>query len=172
MVVRSGVIEGLNVALRLRKPSDPLEINDYLFSELAPILDAQSVVWLSGDTALIRSAGDVVLAVADVIDKSTSLPKERRPDSLASPYNQLKLALRGLIPLKFGSEEETLRQASVKRLGLTCAQFGEVVREKLGMDDIGAILNAFPGLLELDFADSASLDDGDEKSDSYSETMK
>jgi hypothetical protein len=150
MVTRSGLSEGLSVLLRIRRAVDPLELNDYLFSELAPILDAQSVVWLSegSDAALIRSAGDVVLAVADVIEKSTALPKDRQLDPKASRLDQVLLVLRGLTPLKLTSEDEAARQASVKRLGLACARFGELMREKLAMEDIGAILKAFPNLLE------------------------
>jgi hypothetical protein len=162
MVVRSGLKEGLDVTFGLRKPADPLEISDYLFSELSPVLDAQSVVWLSGDEELIRSAGDVVLAIADVIDVSTSLPKDRQLDSFASQLDQLKVALRGLIPLKLAGEEEALRLASVKRLGLACANFGEVVREKLEMEDIGAILKAFPDLLKPDTIVSSKSDDSDQ----------
>jgi hypothetical protein len=101
------------------------------------------------------------MAVANVIDKSTTLPKDRRPDSTASQFDQMKVALRGLIPLKLASEEETLRQASVKSLGLACAQFGELIREKLGMEDIGAIMKAFPGLMDADIADSPGPDAAD-----------
>jgi len=154
MVVRSGLKEGLDVTLGLRKPTDPLGISDYLFSELAPVLDAQSIVWLSGDVKLIRSAGDVVLAVADVIDKSTTFPKDRRLNSSTSQINILKAALRGLIPLKLAGDDETERIASVKRLGLACANFGEVVRKNLGMEDIGAILKAFPSLSESEMESS------------------
>jgi hypothetical protein len=98
------------------------------------------------------------MAVADVINKSTSLPKDRHLDSSATQYDQLKVALRRLTPLRFNSEEELVRQSSVKRLGLACAQFGEVVRERLGMKDIDAILKAFPGLLEAEIADAVNPD--------------
>jgi len=79
MIHRSGLTEGLDVLLHVRKPADPLEIYDYLLSELSPVLDAQSVLWLSGDETLMRSAGDVILAIADVIEKSTALSKDRSP---------------------------------------------------------------------------------------------
>jgi len=171
MVIRSGLGEGLSVVLRLRKPADPLEINDYLFSELAPILDAQSVVWLSGgsDATLVRSAGDVVVAVGDVIEKSTALPKYRQPDPTASQLDQLLFALHDLIPLKLTSEKEAARRESVKRIGLACAKFGELMREKLRMDDIGAILKAFPSLLDAGNADPRESDNVDAESQSGAE---
>jgi hypothetical protein len=63
MFARSGITEGLDVVLHHRKPADVLEISDYLFSDFGPVLDAQAAVWLAGDEQLIRSAGDVVLAI-------------------------------------------------------------------------------------------------------------
>jgi hypothetical protein len=147
MIHRSGLTEGLDVLLHIRKPADPLEIHDYLLAELSPVLDAQSVLWLSGNETLMRSAGDVILAIAEVIEKSTALPNDRLPDPSASHFEHLKVSLRGLIPSTGGGQEEVLRQESVKRLALACAKFGEVMRQTLGVDDVGAILKAFPSLL-------------------------
>jgi hypothetical protein len=158
MIHRSGLTEGLDVLLHIRKPADPLEICDYLLSELSPVLDAQSVLWLSGDENLMRSAGDVILAKADVIEKSTALPKDRQSDPSASHFEHLKVSLRGFIPLTGGGQEEVLRQESVKNLALACAKFGEVMRENLGVDDAGAILKAFPNLLKS--PDDSSDSDG------------
>jgi len=148
MFARSGITEGLDVVLHHRKPADVLEISDYLFSDFGPVLDAQAAVWLAGDEQLIRSAGDVVLAISDVIEKSSALPKEKVRDSSGSPLDKAKVALQGLKPLTPDQETEDERQKSVRSLGHCCAIFGQLVREKTGSTDIDAILRAFPGLIE------------------------
>ncbi|MGH3277150.1 MAG: hypothetical protein ACRDNZ_22830 [Streptosporangiaceae bacterium] len=56
MKVRSGLGEGLGVATRLRKPSDPMELHDWIAQEMTPLNEAWSVIWLRGDQETIQLA--------------------------------------------------------------------------------------------------------------------
>lgn len=44
MKTRSGLGEGVDVAMRLRKPADPMELHDWLAKDMAPLTEAWSVI--------------------------------------------------------------------------------------------------------------------------------
>src|SRR5260370_36347700 len=54
MRFRSGLGEGADVALRIRKPADVLEYHDWLAGDFAPLNQAWSVIWARGDQETIR----------------------------------------------------------------------------------------------------------------------
>jgi hypothetical protein len=146
MIARSGLIESMDIVLHHRKPPDILEISDYMFAELGPVLDAQATIWLTGDEILIRAAGDVVLAISDVVEKSTAIPKDRQGNSRSSVPERAKVAFRNLKSLTLDEGAEKERLDSVKTLGRQCAIFGQLLRERIGTKDVEAILRSFPGL--------------------------
>lgn len=155
MFARSGLVESLDILLHHRRPPDVLEINDYVFSDLGPVLDAQATIWLMGDEALIKSAGDVVLAISEVVEKSCSIPKDRNFDPNSSVAEKVISRLKSLIPLTPDEESENARLHSVKILGRQCAIFGQLLRERIGTPDVEAILSSFPGLSGLDQVEHA-----------------
>jgi len=146
MFARSGLVESLDIVLHHRKPPDVLEINDYVISDLGPVLDAQATIWLTGDEALIKGAGDVVLAISEVVEKSSSFPKDRKFDPNSSVAEKIAWKLKSLGPLSPDEESENARLHSVKRLGRQGATFGQLLRERIGTPDVNAILRSFPGL--------------------------
>jgi hypothetical protein len=148
MFARSGFTESLDIVLHHRKPPDLLEISDYMFSDLGPVFDAQATIWLIGDEQLISGAGEVVLAIGDVAEKSTAIPKDREVEPDASAAEKAIAALRNLKPLTPDQESETARQRSIKRMSHQCALFGQLLRKRIGTSDVEAILRSFPGLLD------------------------
>jgi hypothetical protein len=72
MKVRSGLGEGLDVALRVRKPLDPLEFHDWIAQDMSPLNAAWSVVWARGDQELVQLANKLMSRCGDVITASTA----------------------------------------------------------------------------------------------------
>ena len=142
--IRSGLRESLDVLLHLKKPFDVFEFNDYLMVEQGRILDAQASIWLTGDEALITGAGDVVAAVSKLIVAATALPPERIIDPSADPLTKILTAIHNLQPLKHGSESEAKMNECARNLGRTCVGFGQLMRTRLKVNDVDAILRAFP----------------------------
>lgn len=159
MITRSGLGEGINVTLGLRKPADQLELIDYLMLDMGPMLAAQAVVWLAGDEKLITAASDVVLCAGDVVAKSTTLPEDRRPVEEGSGLDRLKVQVRGLRPVPRDPEVEAMRNSALRELGRTCWIFGQVMRARLGVSDVGALLRAFPGFHDQDVAGHTTAED-------------
>lgn len=146
MHIRSGLAEGVDVATRQRKPIDPIEFGDYLLQDLNPMLEAQSRIWLLGDEELIRCASDIILAGGKVIETATALPPDRKPPPPGSPwFERAAASLRKLKPLSRDEELEAAHQDSVRTLGRSCWLFGEMMRRRMGSEDIDALFRAFPG---------------------------
>ena len=150
MFARSGITESLDILTHQRKPPDLLEISDYMFSDLGLVFDAQATIWLIGDEELIRGGGDVVLAISDVAEKSTAIPKDRKVDPNSTTAERTIVALRNLKSLAPDQDAERARQISVKRMSHRCALFGQMLRKRIGTNDVDAILRSFPGLAELE----------------------
>lgn len=60
MKLRSGLKEGFDVAMRHRKPRDPLELHDWMAADLGPLSAVLSAIWLREDQEGVRLANDVV----------------------------------------------------------------------------------------------------------------
>ena len=73
MRLRSGLGEGLDVAARMRRPSDALELHDWMAADLAPMTEAWSVIWARGDQEMIRLANTLLGACSDLLGTSTAL---------------------------------------------------------------------------------------------------
>jgi hypothetical protein len=69
---RSGLGEGLDVALRYRKPFDPMELHDWQALDLVPLNAALNEIWTRGDRDGIRLAGDLVGKCANLLRESTA----------------------------------------------------------------------------------------------------
>jgi hypothetical protein len=72
MRFRSGLNEGLDIALRLRKPADVLELHDWMHQDLAPMQHALVEVWSTADQSLIAAANHLMDASVDVVTTSTA----------------------------------------------------------------------------------------------------
>lgn len=77
MEARSGLREGLNVMLRLQKPSDPLDLIDRLRVDIQPLYEAWSEVWAVGSKEAISEANDLVARCGAVMGAATQQGKAR-----------------------------------------------------------------------------------------------
>jgi hypothetical protein len=71
MKMRSGLAEGVDVALRLRRPTDSLELHDWLAIDMAPLNGAWSVIWAHGDQETIRLANALLDKCGDLLRAAT-----------------------------------------------------------------------------------------------------
>jgi hypothetical protein len=81
MESRSGLGEGLNVMLGKRNPLDLLELLDRLRSDLEPLYEALSEVWVVGSKEAISEANDLADRCAAVMGAATQRG-EARPEPL------------------------------------------------------------------------------------------
>jgi hypothetical protein len=110
------------------------------------VFDAQATLWLIGDEELIKGAGEVVFAISDVVDKSSAIPSNRKPDPDSNAAEKARVAIRNLKPLTPDQDAEEARLSSVKTLSHQCALFGQLLRKRIGTKNVDAILRSFPGL--------------------------
>ncbi len=69
--VRSGIGEGLDVALHLRKPIDPLDLDARLREDMVPLYEAWSDVWTVGTQEAVTAANRAVELAGEVIERAT-----------------------------------------------------------------------------------------------------
>lgn len=144
-VFRSGIGEGLDVVLYHRKPVDPMELSDWLSTDLRPMLAAQSVIEVVADEELVRSAADLVLSAMAVLEKASSLAAHA--DSQSPLLRQrIRWRLRTLVPLRRNPEVEMAIQQAVRALGRQLKQLARLTRERLGVNDPDVVIRAFPEL--------------------------
>jgi hypothetical protein len=79
MRVRSGLGEGADVMLRVRKPADALEFHDWLATDLTPLNAAWSVIWTSSDQETIRLANALLDKCSDLFAAATATNPARSP---------------------------------------------------------------------------------------------
>lgn len=72
MRLRSGLKEGLDIAMRHRKPVDLLELHDWLDQDIAPMNAALSEIWTRDSQEGIRLANDVMNKCMDLLGASTT----------------------------------------------------------------------------------------------------
>jgi hypothetical protein len=73
MKVRSGLVEGLDVAMHNRKPVDPLELHDWMAQDIVPLNAALGEIWTRCDQEGVRLSNDVVGKCMDLLGASTAL---------------------------------------------------------------------------------------------------
>jgi hypothetical protein len=71
MKIRSGLIEGWDIALRHRRPLEPLELADRLLRDFQPLLAAWTRVWSIGSVESIPLADELVERCIRLIDVAT-----------------------------------------------------------------------------------------------------
>jgi len=159
VVMRSGIGEGLAVALYHRKPIDPMELAEWLSVDLKPMLEAQRVIEVTGDGELMRAAADLVLAGMALLGKATDVMAPCRDWPRGQPGQRPDRWLGGLIPLRRNPVIEDAIQQAARHLGKQLRIFTRVTRERIGVSEPEAVIHAFPEL----FAESEASVGGHEK---------
>jgi hypothetical protein len=145
-IFRSGIGEGLDVALYHRRPLDVMELTSWLFEDLRPMLEAQSLIEITGDHDLIRATADLVLAGMAVVGKASDVARSRSQEPDVGASRRVAGWMRGIVPMRKNAEVEQAIQQAVRTLGQEARQFARVTRERLGVNDPDAVIRAFPEL--------------------------
>jgi hypothetical protein len=72
MMFRSGMQEGVDIALGHRKPIEPFDLADRIISVFQPLFEAQATVWACGSPASIPLANEIVERCLDLLGLSTA----------------------------------------------------------------------------------------------------
>lgn len=124
MRIRSGLGEGLDVATRLRKPADPMELYGWLAKEIAPLNEAWSVIWLRGDQGTIRLANELLNACSEVIGEGT----QRQPTANVGVWLR-----RWAVGERQTPEMEAELQAAIRTVARARERLAQHARRKLGL---------------------------------------
>lgn len=138
MKVRSGLIEGLDIAMHHRKPVDPLELHDWMAQDLAPLSAALSQIWTRWDQEGVRLANDVVGKCMDLLGASTANQPAR---------TGMDRVRRWAVGERWTAEMLADNDRAVKDLALSRKRFAEYARGHLGSgpaDLFAQVANAEP----------------------------
>jgi hypothetical protein len=122
MQFRSGINEGLDIALRLRKPMDLFDLNTELRKDLEPLYQAWAEVWTVGTQEAIATANELIGLATMVMGTATARGEGR--GGIA----------RALIGEKWMPEQLAAWERSIAELAQCRRQFGEIARAELGHD--------------------------------------
>lgn len=138
-IQRSGIGEGVDQLLRLRKPLDPLELWDWVAPDFRSMSNALSRLWLVGDRELVVLANQVVAQCAGLMARWGDL---EQPGPRGGALRKARLSP--------GAQERWL--AEVNKLGELRSDLAIHARAILGVDVFG------PRPSEPAAADSPSAD--------------
>jgi hypothetical protein len=124
MKSRSGLGEGLDVATRLRKPSDPMELHDWIAKDMGPLNEAWSAIWVRGDQETIRLANALLGACAEIVSAGT----QRQPADTAPARLR-----RWAVGERQTPDMEADLQAAIKAVAHAREQLARHSRRKLGL---------------------------------------
>jgi len=121
METRTGLGAGLNVALRITKPVDTFQLDEFLRRDTVPLYEALSGVWIHGTHEAIRAANEVASRSTDVIGSAT-----------------VHGAARSRLARYFAGERWTQTQLddwqrAIERLAVARADLANIARHELGL---------------------------------------
>lgn len=129
---RSGLGEGVDVALRVRKPVEMRELYDWLAMDWAPLDAAWSEMWTSANQEIVTATNAVVQAANDVLE----LAVEPQTDL---PWRQ---AVRSyILGRRWSAAHQQLVDDAVHRLALNRKSLTILAREKLDLPAIDSFIN-------------------------------
>jgi hypothetical protein len=122
--VRSGLSEGLDVVMRIRKPLDPLELHDWIAQDFLAIGQAWSMIQMSGSPESVRAATTVFDACGGLMSAATQLGEAN---------GKLATAFKGVA---WTDEQQTALKKAMERLGRARLDFISVVRKELDAEAV------------------------------------
>lgn len=123
---RTGLAEGVLIALGREKPLRAMQLLEWLLTDLEPAYKAWSGVWVGAPASLIQAANNLISACEEVIGAATS----RTPSKLGRHLREL--ALGGLEDV--GQRERMV--TAVEALSLARREFTMLVREEFGQKSV------------------------------------
>jgi hypothetical protein len=131
--IRSGLTEGLDIALHHRRPLDPFDLADRFLRDFQPLFEAQTAVWAKGSQEAIPLANELVDRCIDLIGIATEP---------GQGGNRLSRYLRGE---QWTDEQEEAFMKSHRALGESRRRLAELVRREGGVKSVDLIARP-PGL--------------------------
>lgn len=116
MHVRSGIGEGLDIVIRLRKPVDPMELHDWLAKDFTPLNDAYARIQVSGTADAVEAASALIDACADVLGAAVQTGEGR---------GKVSTVIAGMA---WSTEQETVYQDALAAAGAKRKAFIATVR--------------------------------------------
>jgi hypothetical protein len=126
MRLHSGLGEGADVALRLRKPPDALELHDWMAADMGPQNEAWSVIWARGDQETVRLANALLAACGEVITAATA----------TKPADGAAWLRRLLAGEKWTPEMQEGLDRAVREVAHARERLAQHVRAKLGLSAV------------------------------------
>jgi hypothetical protein len=127
MQTRSGLKEGLDVAMRIRRPLDPMELHDWIAQDFAALNDAWSAVEIVGSADAVRHSNILLDCCADLLTEATQIGEAR---------GQIATGLKGVAWTT--EQEQALIEARDKVFKARRA-FIRVARMELGSEVVGDV---------------------------------
>jgi hypothetical protein len=125
MRFRSGLAEGLSVALHIRRPLDPMTLHDWIAQDWAPFLTALSDTWTGASPEVVTSANRLV-AACNELGEALTMEAPTRAGARA----------RGAV---FGPDMTAALakwEAGLRHLGDARHDFALVVRREANLPDV------------------------------------
>lgn len=122
VTVRSGLKEGLDVVTGLRRPVDPLELNEYIRRDMEPLFAAMTEVWVVGSQRAIEAANDLVDQATTVVGAATDSSGTR--PSLA----------RFLSGVKWSDADNQVLADEIRKLASIRTAFAGIARSEAGVE--------------------------------------
>jgi hypothetical protein len=126
METRSGLGEGVDVLLRVRRPLDAMDLHELLRPVITTLYEAMAEVSTVGTPEAVQLGNRVVSLCADVMQAATERGQARSPAAAL---------LRGE---KWTVEQLESSRATVQSLSAARAEFAALARRELGIEIIGA----------------------------------
>ena len=120
MRLRSGLAEGLDIALRHRRPIELMELHDWFSQDFRQLTDAWVKIWTVGTQNAIDAADRLVDACGDLIEAATSQCPKR---------GWLWSALRGKV---WTEEQRATYQETLERVSAERVAFARLTRMEMG----------------------------------------
>lgn len=124
MQSRSGLMEGVDVTFRLRRPFDHMELHDWLVKDYEPINDAWSKIQIIGTSEAIDVATQLLDACADLIGIATTP---------GNAHGKIASTVKGIA---WTAEQQESLQAAIKHVVETREAFIRVARKELGKEAV------------------------------------
>lgn len=77
MEMRSGLGEGLDAALRIRRPVDPMDLDAWMRRDVDPLYSAWADVWTVGTPAAVSIANRLVERMGEIVNKDAARGESR-----------------------------------------------------------------------------------------------
>ncbi|MBV9451017.1 MAG: hypothetical protein JO345_34530 [Streptosporangiaceae bacterium] len=125
--LRSGLSEGVDVALRQRKPADIFELHDWMARDLAPLNEALTEIWTRDNQEGVRLANDLVNKCMALLGASTTAQK---------PANGWERLRRWAVGVRWTPEMIADSERAMKELAHARKRFADHARNRFGREAV------------------------------------